>query len=422
MKNNLYKLSVNQGKLVYTPEHKHSLQTYAIEWLASWRNTYFLKWEKYSLGNKVSLYIDIDSLTPFENFLATASTRDLYFCISYICEMLKTIENTILDQDKILFDTRYIFVREYKHKKVIDKNQEHNNNFSIALVYIPDKNYHTQNFSSGLKNILSTLTNLIIKKDSKKSSKENQQKLMLAIEDNNIENILTLSQLEFQNNKSIDLRRSIDMSKLSQTLEKIDLPKIILIITVGLISSIFLIDKQFGYIRKSTLSVILVFIIMNLILELILLFSPESPFKIIDYSSLKLKRRKEKLIFENQDDNIDTTNNISSSLHPLSQHRIGQLKLIDGATFISGKKSWNIAGTEFLLGTDSRSDLNLPIISSEPIIMRIIQRSGTFFLESLSKDILVKIEHRQINRYQEYEISNYVRFSIDRFHFSLEIK
>lgn len=413
---------MNQGKLVYTPEHKHSLQTYEIDWLNSWRNTYFLKWEKYSLGNNVSLYTDIESLTPFENFLATASTKDLYFCIYYICEMFKIIENTILDQDKILFDTRYMFVQEYKYQKVIDKNQENNNKFSIALIYIPDKNYRIQNSSSGLKNILSTLTNLIIKKDSRKRSKEVQQKLLLSIEDNNIENILSISQLEFQSNKSIKLSKSIDIFNLGQALEKVDLPKIILIITIGLISSIFIIDKQFGYIRRSTLIIILGFIIMNLILELVLLFSPESPFKIIDYSNLKLKHRKQKLILENQDDNINTTNNITSSLHPLSQHRIGQLNLIDGATNISGKKAWIIAGTEFLLGTNARSDLNLPILSSEPIVMRIIQRSGTFFLESLSKDILVKIENRQINRYQEYEISNYVQFSIDRFQFSLEIK
>lgn len=422
MKNNPYTLSINQGKLVYTPEHKHSLQTFAIEWLASWRNTYFLKWENYSLGNKANLYTDINSLIPFEKFLATANTKELYFCISYICEMITTIENSILDQEKIIFDSQYMFVQEYKHQKAFDKKQCDNNDFSLKLIYIPDKIFSSQNFSNDFKNILSTIANLIIEKDSRKKSKEVQQKLLLAIEDNNLENILSLSQVEVQSKKKSKLRKSIDTSKLINTIEKKDLPRIILIITVGLISSIFLIDKQLGYIKKSTLSLILGFIIMNLILELVLLFSPESPFKILDYSKLKLKYRKQKLLFETPEDNNENTNDITASLHPLSQNRIGKLNLIDGASQISGNKSWNIVGTEFLLGTNTRADLNLPIISSEPIVMRIIQRSGTFFLESLSKDILVKIENRQINRYQEYEISNYVQFSIDRFHFSLEIK
>lgn len=421
MKNNLYTLDIKQGKLIYTPENKHSLQNYAIEWLASWRNDYFLKWEQFSSGNNTSLYSDISTFIPFEEFLAFANIKDLYYCISYICEIVKAIDNSILEPSKILFDIKYIFVEKHKQTKLNNKISNPKQ-YSIKLLYLPDKNYMQEKPNGGYKNLLTTLANLIIKKDTRKSSKEKQQKLLLAIEENNLEEVFFLCKNETKLNKKQYFIEKTNINKIIKSLERIDWPIIFLVITIGLICSIFIINNQVGYIKKSTLSLIVGLIIMNLILELVLLFSPSSPFRIVDYSNFKRKKDQQNPI-NNIKNNQDIDKDYSGlKLHPLSQYRIGQLLLVDGATQISGSKTWNVASSEFLIGTNEKADLNLPINSTEVILMRIIQRSGTFFLESLSKNVSIKIEDRNINRYQEYEISNYIHFSIDRFHFSLEIK
>lgn len=427
MKKKLYTLDTNQDKLIYAPENKHFLQFYAIEWLASWRNDYFLKWEQFTSGNKTSLYSDISTFIPFEEFLAYANKKDLYYCISYICEVIKIIDNSILELSKIMFDIKYMFVQNHEqaktsYKKTSYKKLNTTRNYSIKLLYLPDKNFIYPDQNKSLKNLLITLTNLIIKKDFRKSSKEKQQKLLLAIEENDLEKVYCLCQNETQSNKNKSAKRKTNITNIIKSLEKVDLPIILLVITIGLICSIFIINKQVGYINKSTLSLIIGLIIMNLILELVLLFSPASPFKIVDYSIFKTRKKHKSSINANED-NRDTEGDYNGlKLHPLSQYRIGHLILVDGATQVTGKKSWNIASSEFLIGTNGKADLNLPINSEDAILIRIVQRSGTFFLESLSKNINVRVEGRNISRYQEYEISNSINFSIDRFHFSLEIK
>ena len=96
------------------------------------------------------------------------------------------------------------------------------------------------------------------------------------------------------------------------------------------------------------------------------------------------------------------------------------MELIKGS--LPGKADrWLVLGSEFIIGNSNRSDLNLGLDGDE-VVLRILQRAGTFFVQRVSASTDVFLMGRLLTRHDEYELSDKAMLQIDNMYFKLEIK
>lgn len=393
----------NVSHLTYEEHTANSLAKYATSYLLSPRNTYFIPWNSRSNGITELLYFDISGFIDLDTYLNKATYADVLELINIISKAVESADNSVLLKDNLILEKEFIFLR--KSKKI-----------DLTLPYLPLKraNQSESDLSNSYQKLISYLVGKLEGKDKFKKGKDLHQKL-IAASSKGYKTVLKIlierldvkkSQSDFQ----VNLKKSF--SNVVNTLENMKLPTLLIILSFMALITIYIIDYFTAGINTLSLAILLGVIFVCSSSVILLLLIPKSPYRIrLEENATDL----DEYSFIEVPAYADSMN-----LHPLKSNRTMAMELIKGS--LPGKADrWLVLGSEFIIGNSNRSDLNLGLDGDE-VVLRILQRAGTFFVQRVSASTDVFLMGRLLTRHDEYELSDKAMLQIDNMYFKLVIK
>lgn len=393
--------TINNKPILYLEsENKNKLAKYALEYLASARNKNFLNWQSFNLGLEKILYIDISEFTSLKSYLEDIKLKEVKTLIINLAKALDYIDKSILNIENIYLDLDYIFLDQAKE---------------LYFIYIPfvKSNFATEN-QEKLAKLLYLLINHLINLDKNKKHIEFYQKLLLAAKQGYKEVILLLREKENKKDKREQKNKLNFKAKLTKLSTKINAPSLVLALAIFVLILMYSLDYLFSGLSIYVLIILLALLVLLLAIEFILLFSKHSPYQ--------LNKEKETAYLEPQTEKEEYFSD-KLNLHPLNSNRILAIDLIAGSIPNLNEEHFDVFATEFIIGSSKETcDLFLDIYPENQQFLRILQRAGTFYLESLSKDIDIRLDSRLMQRYQEYELSSDCSLELGNLYFKLKVK
>lgn len=400
--------------LFYTPEPSQEYAKYPLLWLDSWRNDYFFKWTIHEVALKQSLYAFLAEYKSLDEVYSSLKKDEIIFLMNEICLMLEIINNSVLAVENILLDISNIYA--HKIKKSIE----------VKFVYLPlkTKMYSKEEFNDNFKLLMTSLVKRLIELDKKDSNKVGYQKLLSSIpsgyealhrELNSLSDVKQITAKKDQKLISSKVEDSLK-EKFSLVLRSLNFPNILIGIAFICILLIYAIQYSQNGIQQSHLFTLLAIVAMSALTVIFLLLAPGSPYR-IEFSSSKLDKN------EFEFPTIDDTYSDKMALHPQKLNRTMRVDLIEGyIPNLPTLRTWNVLTSEFTIGSHEHSDLRLRIEDSNELYIRIVQRAGSFFIASISKNVDCFLESRYMNRFDEYELSTVSHIKLLNLHFRLTIQ
>lgn len=385
------KNKLSQDYITYQLSADQLIEKFAVQWLSSHQNSFFLPWEIYSNYTRVSLYANITHYKSLQYYLDnTEDVIHLKSIIMQICKALIYIKNSLLVPSKILLDLDYIFMIEDKPKSV-----------EIKLIYLPIADQQVESKFSEL-DLLKALI-LRYMKWNKRLSK-NMQLLLLDKANSTPEELLNYLET-MEEKQSVNLQ----VKKLMDTVHEKDIfkwtknyPLIILVMEMVLLIIIFTLDFILGSVPLRLLMLIIAVIVFLFIWQLLLLLIPSSPFYI--FSKEKLRKKIEQNTSKSNEvhEGTDTFDKSLIRANPIENNRRAQIEVVQSSYSHLEDTVWQIYTTDFLVGSD-KSKVNIYIPNeTEEIVLRICQRSGNFYCQALSSTVAVFLMDRMMYRYEDY--------------------
>ncbi len=407
----------DQGKkwLLHYVDANEVLEPYAQTWLQSVRNPGFLHWTLLDSGYKRELYSDVSSYIRLSDWLKEAKKpHSRERIILEICEAVLTLQDSLLDQGKLSLDTKLIWIARADRRKTTSL---------VKMTYLPidsDENSLNDDFDRELRDLLEVLVQELLSSYGPIRKKKLEAGLQAAItngpeamrqaisgevQDAAIPFVSAKSKKSSESTVSSEATDSSESSNSTgSTNEQTEntgptLPFLILLAEAILLAGIYLLDLVLGQISLPLLMLMLGIIAILCICQVFLLFHRASPYCVREPERNDLDLHASARVPEPV---LPETINVN----PSSADRTAVLTLLTGSVRGQKDHSWQILGSEFLLGSDpDKCQLLLPESESgSEVVLRICQRAGVFFAQALSSTKTVWLQGRMLYRYEDYQL------------------
>ncbi len=371
--------------LTYKPETGRILEPYALTWLHSVRNQYFLRWSLLDSGYRQEISAEISGAVRLSEFLKQKrSAREWQALLKQCSKALLSLRESILDSEKLSLDNSEIWIFGRK-------------NLSVRFTYLPFTETSEQtSLDLSEADFLLKLSRNYLAVVPKSKRKKLEDSLFRAAE-NGPEALLS-----FFDETPAEAKPE-PQKKEKKERPDIPLPYLLIGGQALLLLMLYLLDRIQGDLPLSVFIVVVSFLSVLCIWQVILLMHPASA-----YNIRKAKTKVKPVAVPNTPEKVDV------DFHPQGEQRTAILSLLAGTVDGKKERSWQILNADFLIGTDpDRCNLLLPEVSDEPeLLLRICQRAGLFYAQSLSSTISIRLEGRTMYRYEDYQLADECQLQI----------
>lgn len=395
----LIKTDDGTSYLVHQPGSDSILEPYVQTWLQSSRNRYFMRWTLYDSGYKYELYSDVSNAVPLSKFLEECRRPgELQAVIVQVCQALISLQEAILEPERLDLDAEAIWIFAQRVRK--GRKTE----FVVRLSYLPFRSNSAKGDSmSSAQAVPSTifLTLLCEKLISLYGKKLKSEKANLLLHAASQGETALLSHLSSNLLKKAKPRTERRRSTKPRRITKLQFPMLLLGVQLFLLAGIYFIDRLLGAVPLSILILMTGMLLLICIWEAILLLHSASPYCVrLGDKENQLSNPKKAIAVDRDPPNENI------QLHPLAESRTAILTLLSGSVQGQTDMSWQILNDEFLIGSDpERCNLLLSEHGAETdVVLRICQRAGIFYAQSLSSTQSVWLQSRMLYRYEDYQL------------------
>ncbi len=380
-------ISDSQGNpwLLYHMAPDDELEPFALNWLHAIRNRGFLQWTYLDSAYERTLLADLHGFESLSNFLDKENKpHRIKTLLRLLCEAVLRLRDSLLEPDRLLLDPKLIWLNEGKHSS----------DMHVKLTYLPVATTVSEvagNFEEKWQSLIDGLVTHYLHSLSPLRRKKEEVRLRKALSDGTEAFLAALQPVTEDSPTKPEVT--------NEQKSRPSLPLIILLAEAVLLLTIYFLDRTLGQIPFVLLLLFLGIICILCIGQVLLLFHRASPYFVLEPQTANLGLPKP----------VDPSLPVlpdKIALNPVQEGRTAALTLLSGQ--IDGQKdhSWQILGSEFLIGSDpGRCQLILAEQDTgQEVVLRICQRAGVFFAQSLSSTRTVWLQGRMLYRYEDYQL------------------